>query len=183
MNKLLEFPELRQVYNFDCGASALQSVLVYYGYNEREDKLLKKLKARNTNIFDNGVYIKDIKKIAESYGLTVSIEKGLEPEELIEYIDKDIPVILLLQAWRDSKSHKNWINDYKDGHYVVLIGYDGFKLIFEDPSSYTRTYLTFRELDSRWHAIDDNGKKDIESVSIIIKGKKKFKVNKLTHMD
>ena len=37
----LNFPELRQTYNYDCGASALQGVMVYYGVEMREDVLMK----------------------------------------------------------------------------------------------------------------------------------------------
>ena len=181
--KIIEFPELRQAYNYDCGASALQSVLVYYGYQEREDKLLKKLKATRTDIFDNGVKISEIVKVLKSYNLIVEVKRGLKAEDLPQYVDKEIPVIVLLQAWRDSKSPKSWKTDYVDGHYVVSIGYNNNKIIFEDPSSYWRTFLTFNELDDRWHAIDDEGKNDPISVAIIVKGKKKFKANELKHMD
>ena len=68
-------------------------------------------------------------------------------------------------------------------NYVVCIGYSSDRIIFEDPSSYTRTYLSFNELEERWHDRDDNNKKDPESVSIVIKGKPKFKSNKIVHMD
>jgi len=37
----INFPELRQVFNYDCGASALQGVMVYYGVEMREDILMK----------------------------------------------------------------------------------------------------------------------------------------------
>lgn len=181
--KVLEFPETRQVYNFDCGASAVQGVLVYYGYTEREDKLLKKLQATRTEVFDNGVKISEIVKVLKAYGLTVETKKGLKAEDLPVYTDKGMPVIVLLQAWRDSKSPKNWKDDYVDGHYVTSIGYTNNKIIFEDPSSYTRTFLTFNELNDRWHAIDDDGKNDPVSLAIIVKGKKKFKANELKHMD
>ena len=37
--KVLPYPETRQVYNFDCGANAMVSVLVYAGVREREDRV------------------------------------------------------------------------------------------------------------------------------------------------
>jgi predicted double-glycine peptidase len=37
--KILPYPETRQVYNFDCGANALVSLLVYAGVREREDRV------------------------------------------------------------------------------------------------------------------------------------------------
>jgi len=39
--KILDFPELRQTFNYDCGAKALQSVLAYYGIDIREEEIIK----------------------------------------------------------------------------------------------------------------------------------------------
>jgi SPP1 gp7 family putative phage head morphogenesis protein len=181
---LIEFPELRQLYNYDCGASALQSVLTYYGYERREDELLKKLNAKNTDIFDNGVYVKDIVKVSESEeNIKAEVKRGLEPKELTPYIKNNQPVIVLLQAWRDSKSPKEWATDYTDGHYVVAIGYEKDKIIFEDPSSYTRCFISFSELKERWHAINDDGEKDPVSLCIVFTGQKKFRKDEISHMN
>ena len=180
---LIEFPELRQLYNYDCGASALQAVLAYYGYQHREDELLEKLKTKGTDEFDNGTKVKDIVRVAElEEKVKCEVLRGLEPKDLIPYIHNNHPVIVLLQAWRDSKSPKEWDNDYKDGHYVCGIGYEKDKIIFEDPSSYTRTFLTFAELKQRWHAVNDEGENDPVSLCIVFSGQKKFKKNELTPM-
>ena len=37
--KIIEYPETRQVFNFDCGANALVSLLVFAGIEEREDRI------------------------------------------------------------------------------------------------------------------------------------------------
>ena len=37
--KIIDYPETRQVFNFDCGANALVSVLVFAGLEEREDRI------------------------------------------------------------------------------------------------------------------------------------------------
>ena len=92
--------------------------------------------------------------------------------------------ILLLQAWRDySKDNLDWNTDYNDGHYVVAIGYNDTCLFFEDPSSVVRTYLTFEELETRWHDVDDNNKTKNHHVAVVIKGNKQFKSNLIIHMD
>jgi predicted double-glycine peptidase len=180
---IIDFPELRQISSFDCGVSALQSILIYYGFDEREDRLMKKLSPKTTDIENNGVLIKDIIRVAKTYGLQVELKRGLKAEDLIPYIKKDIPVMILVQAWRDDKSPKSWIKDYKDGHWVDAIGYSINKIIFEDPSAVNRTFLTFNELNDRWHGVDDDNKPDEVSVAIIIKGKKKFKAGTIIHMD
>jgi hypothetical protein len=149
----------------------------------REDIILKKLEAKHTDVFNNGVHIKAINDFAKENGLKSEIRKGLTPEDLCRIIDEDIPVIVLLQAWRDIESPSDWKDDYRDGHYVVGIGFSDDKIIFEDPSSFTRTYLPFDELKDRWHAISDNEEDDPETVAILIKGTPKYKRNKIVHMD
>jgi uncharacterized protein len=180
---MLDFPELRQTYNFDCGVTCLQEIMCYYGIEERESFILDDLKALDPKLLKNGVKLTTVKKYAEKNGLKAEIKEGLNPKDLIALIDKKIPVIVLLQAWRDEKSPDNWIHDFIDGHYVVAIGYTKNKIIFEDPSSFTRTYLSFRELSERWHdCADDDEKKHIYGVGVIIKGKPKFRSNEINHM-
>jgi predicted double-glycine peptidase len=178
-SKVLEFPELRQTFNYDCCASALQSVLVYYGIEKRENELMKLL---NTTEAD-GTKLADLKKTIEYYGLECKMIKGMTPEDIVNYIKKKTPVIVLLQAWRDFDANPNWKEDYNDGHFVVAIGYDINKIIFDDPASFCRTYLTFDELRERWHDTNDNNIKDPDSIGIVVVGQPTFKMDKCIHMD
>jgi uncharacterized protein YvpB len=41
------------------------------------------------------------------------------------------PIIVQIQAWGDEGT--NYTNDFDDGHYVVVIGFDENYLYFEDP--------------------------------------------------
>jgi predicted double-glycine peptidase len=180
---IMEFPELRQVFNFDCGASALQACLAYYGFDMREDKIMKMLDSRPTDEFNNGSKISAIIKVAEEFKLKANKVDGMKPEDLIDYIKQDIPVIILLQAWRDSQSPSNWETDFSDGHYVVAVGYNKSDILFEDPSSYMRSYLSYDELATRWHSRGDDNKTKIYGTGIVVKGKPKFKEGAVSHMD
>jgi predicted double-glycine peptidase len=180
--KLIEFPELRQTFNYDCGASALQELLVYYGYEIREDKLIKLLGTKSTNIKEHGTDTIAIVKIAKKFGLTAVVEECITIEDLRSLIDNNIPVILLLQAWTNQKN-VNWGTDYKDGHFVVAIGYNKDNIFFEDPSSFVRTYLSNDELDDRWHDTNDNNKGIAEHLGIYISDAKPvFKGNQIIKM-
>jgi hypothetical protein len=64
----------------------------------------------------------------------------------------------------------------------VLIGYDDKKLIFEDPSAFIRTYLTFKEFLKRWHDLDVDGKKYINHGIAIFRKKPKFKSKEIIKM-
>jgi predicted double-glycine peptidase len=181
--KILDFPELRQTYNYDCGITCLEQILCYYGIEERESFIMEYLNKRYSDIPENGIKLIAIKKYAEKYKLKAEIKEGMKPLDLISFIDKKIPVIVLLQAWRDEKSPKKWIDDYLDGHYVVAIGYTKNTILFEDPSSFTRTFLSFKELSERWHDIADDNVTHISGAAVIITGKPKFISNEICHMD
>jgi len=179
----IDFPELRQTYNFDCGASALQQVLCYYGVEEREDNLMKQLKTVTTEQQEHGTKLSNLKKVAEYYGLDAEVKKNMKIDDLKKLIDDKTPVILLIQAWRDFSVNKEWKKDFSDGHYVSCIGYDDRCLYFEDPSSFTRTYLSYEELEERWHDVDDDNKTKIYNTGVIIYGVPRFKKDIFVHMD
>ena len=62
--KIIPYPETRQVFNYDCGANALVSVLVFAGLEEREDRVA--LLARTSH---NGTSTAGVLRILQYYGL------------------------------------------------------------------------------------------------------------------
>jgi len=147
VKKILEFPILRQTYNYDCGAKAIQSVLVYYGIDVNEGNIME---LANTNKW--GTSIAGLKKVARYFGLKYKDGK-MTIRDLKKSIDNKILVIIALQAWAGKKKI-NWEKDWEDGHYVVVIGYSNKKIYFADPSAISRTYLSINELRKRWHDVD-----------------------------
>jgi hypothetical protein len=49
---------------------------------------------------------------------------------------------------------EDWRKDYDDGHYVIVIGHYDNIIIFEDPSSFRKTWMTEEEFAVRWHDED-----------------------------
>lgn len=174
--KTITLPQLRQVYNYDCGANALQAILVYYGIEIREDRIIK-----SAGTVKNGTPIQGIIRTAEKYGLKTEARE-MNITDIKKHIDRKIPVILVLQAWAKKKKI-DWEKDWLDGHYVVAIGYTKDKIIFEDPSSFERTYLKYDELEKRWHDIDLNGKKYFHYGIAIFGKSPKFHAEKILHMN
>jgi ABC-type bacteriocin/lantibiotic exporter with double-glycine peptidase domain len=154
MKKLLNFPPLRQVYQYDCGANAIQGVLDYYGIDVREGVILKM--AGTTK---SGTNIRGVKKVADYFGLKYK-DGAMTISDLKKWIDKKIPVIIVLQAWTEQEK-VNWAKDWKDGHYVTVIGYSKKRIYFSDPSCERETFLTYKELEKRWHDRDVRWKKVI----------------------
>ena len=174
--KTITLPQLRQTYGYDCGAKALQSILVYYGIEVREDHIIK-----SAGTSKDGTSIQGIIKVATKYGLKTD-SRQMTINDIKEYIKKNIPVILVLQAWTEKKK-VDWEKDWIDGHYVVVIGYTKDKILFEDPSSFKRTYLKYDELQKRWHDVDKDGKKYIHHGIAIFGKKPQFKGDEVVHMD
>jgi ABC-type bacteriocin/lantibiotic exporter with double-glycine peptidase domain len=174
--KTITLPQLHQTYCYDCGAKALQAVLVYYGIEIREDNIIK-----FAGTTKDGTSIQGIIKVATKYGLK-TVSRQMTINDIKEYIKKKIPVILVLQAWTKKKK-VNWEKDWTDGHYVVAIGYTKDKILFEDPSSFKRTYLEYDELEKRWHDVGTDGKKYFHYGIAIFGKKPQFNKNEVVHMD
>jgi ABC-type bacteriocin/lantibiotic exporter with double-glycine peptidase domain len=161
--KQLDFPELKQTNEYDCGAKALQAVLTYYGIEIREEILIKSAKTNKKT----GTTIKGILDSLKKYKLKFD-SKSMDLKELRNYLDKKIPVMLLIQAW--NKKSIDYTKDFHDGHWVVAIGYNRDKIFFEDPYTFNRTFLKNKEFEKRWHSKEKS--KKIVNYGIAVYGKK-----------
>ena len=161
--KLLDFPQVRQTFAYDCAASALQAVLVYYGIEVRGELLIKFTKTSAAS----GATIKNICQTIDKFKLRYS-SAGLTLSDLKNYLDKKIPVMILLQAWQAGRA--GYARDYKNGHWVVAIGYARDRLFFEDPNAFEWTFLKNKELAVRWHGQDQG--RPVLNHGIAVFGKK-----------
>ncbi len=164
--KMLDFPNARQTFEYDCGAKAMHAVLAYYGIDVNENEIIR---IAHTNK-KSGTSLQGMMAVARHFKLSATMGE-MSVQKIKECIGKDIPIILLLQAWAKRKV-KNWQNHWNDGHYVVAIGYDKKKIYFEDPYTISHTFLPYKELERRWH-----GEKRCR-IGIVIKGKKKYSSEK-----
>ena len=174
--KLLELPDVRQTYNYDCGVKAVQGVLAYYGIDIREDHLADML-----GTTEEGTSPEKIIKVLSDQGFDVE-DGEMTISELKRYIDNKYPVIVVLQAWADDPKNVDWEQDWDDGHYVICAGYDGKRLIFEDPSIWQKVFLTEDEFMKRWHDISSAGNKFVH-YGIAAKGTPAYHEFELKHMD
>lgn len=166
--KVIELGSLRQSFDFDCGVKALQGVFAYYGVEERADKLIESLNADP----ELGTSVPNIVSVAESRGFTVVTGSNWTLDDLKNYLDQGHPVIVLMQAWSDRQlSLKQWRENYDDGHYVVLVGYDGPVLYFEDPASFHRIWLRENEFVARWHDMDPVTGEKLHRLGIVLLGR------------
>ena len=171
MKKNLRLPDTLQDHNYSCGPVCAQCIMAYYGMDWREDILIKTL---HTSIY--GAKTNQIIEFFKTRGFKVKYGE-FTITELKKFIDRKIPVICLLQAWKERKV--NYMRSNAWGHYVVACGYDDKRIYFEDPAVFSLTYLFFAELEKRWHGID---KVKLEHFGIAVYGKRRFDFKKPIHM-
>jgi predicted double-glycine peptidase len=168
---LINLHNTRQTFDFDCGAKALQTVMAYYGVDIREDILIRELGAGK-----DGTRVEQMMAIAAARGFQVEARDHMSIKELKKYIDNGNPVIVLLQAWvKGVMTIKDWQQDYDDGHYAIVIGYEDNIWIFEDPSSFRRTWLREHEFLARWHDLDEDRNIKYKRFGLILSGKEPMK--------
>jgi ABC-type bacteriocin/lantibiotic exporter with double-glycine peptidase domain len=156
--KVLIYPETRQVYDYDCGANSLMSMLVFAGVEEREERIMKL--AGTTK--EDGTQTEGVLFAFGYFGQPIKAGCGMTPADLRKAVDKGFPTMLTLQAYRDAEIIIPYKDIWDQGHWVVAIGYEDDRIIFEDPASFHRTWLRDGELIERWHDTDGgtgNGKK------------------------
>ena len=151
-HKLLDFPNTRQSFDYSCGPGAVQAVMAYYGEDFRESELITLLKTAK----DEGTYIKDIVEFFHFQGFSTRVKHKMTTKELFRYIDKNIPVIVLIQAWGSEKDFNNHYKDcWNDGHFVVVIGYTEKDVLISDPALFNIGYIPVSEFVDRWHDVDE----------------------------
>jgi len=172
-SKLIQVPICRQATDYTCGVASMQSVLGYYGMDQtrgdqRQDQLAKALKSTR----GGGTSYKNMVAYAsKKLNLDCEVKTGMTLDDLKGYIDIEQPVIVLIQAWNHDENHEYTLDDAKDGHYVVAVGYDTDKdwWLFMDPVILGRyAYLTTKELEARWH--DKDKRETLVHFGLIIKG-------------
>jgi predicted double-glycine peptidase len=147
--------DTRQGEDYSCGASALQAVSGYFGVGpEEEEDYVRDLKMDRRI----GSHPFQIIRAAKKYGLRVSGKERMTVNEVKAYLDRGKPVMLMIQAWRDSETEKSYAKEWGQGHWVVAIGYDWAGIYFEDPAlAAIRGFIPYAELEERWH---DTGPKN-----------------------
>lgn len=153
----VQVPDTRQIEDFTCGASALQAVCGYFGVGpDEEEDYVKDMEMKS-----DGSDPEHLIRAAKKYKLKYLEIQPMNIKQLKGFLKKRLPVIIMIQAWSD-KSIVNYAVDWKDGHWVVAIGYDKEGVYFEDPSlAAKRGFINYKDLEIRWH--DIVGKKNIRT--------------------
>jgi hypothetical protein len=145
----------RQSTEYSCGASALRSVLSYWGTEVDESDLMKIV--GTTSEF--GTFPGDIVRGAHALGFQAEARENLTLDQVAEFTASGDPVIALGQMWRSrANSNANVAEDWDNGHYVVILGLDKKYVYFQDP--YVRMgkgFVPRKTFEEHWHQVMGGG--------------------------
>ena len=190
--KVLNLPDVRQATSYTCGVSALQAVLFYYGVEYREGTLAEFGGSNEDEGTPPEGIIKALVQVNKEWDthFTGEIIQNATIDDITALIDKEIPVIADIQAWKDPENTAAWKDDWIDGHYVVVTGYDKDNLYFEDPSLINSVgSIPKSEFLDRWHDFEGAGDYDpqtsikTQNLIIVIKGEKPKMFDMVLHID
>lgn len=109
-----------------CGPASLKMVLDYYGVQKSEEELAKMCKTTK----ELGTSNENLKEAAESLGFKVEIKDDSTFEDIHDWLNKKVPVIV---DWFTRGRADYDDSDISDGHYSVVVGLDDKYIYLQDP--------------------------------------------------
>jgi len=170
-------PDTKQKRNYSCGPAAVMAVCRYFGvgfdYEKDFIRLFEKLGMKPSV----GSHPYHLEKVLRYFKLKHKGFCDMTIKQLRSYLRNGLPVIMMLQAYGEDRNGiplKTYEGVWKEGHWVVAIGFDETGIFFEDPSlEAIRGYIPYNELEVRWH---DTGAKNepIEHYGLVVWKPKTF---------
>jgi HK97 family phage portal protein len=152
--KLIDVPDVRQQYRYDCGAAAVKAVCEYFKVGpEYYAAYLVGMKTTPREGTDPSEMI----DFMNEQGLIVTSGNGMTIEDLRKYFAAGIPVIVPMQLYGPDASTER--TESTNGHYVVVIGAALGQVMVQDPVS-GRVMLSEEDFDARWHDMEADGAVD-----------------------
>jgi predicted double-glycine peptidase len=162
----------------DCGATALAGCLVYWLGEPRDGDvwLTERKLCKALNIGKWGAEPETIAAAARAAGLEATVCAGMTVDELRALVAAGTPAIVGIQAYPKKQPQprtlEEWAADWKNGHYVTVVGFDGDAVLCRDPARWASlAAIPLAEFEARWHmplATGDAG--DAQHVAVPIRG-------------
>ena len=109
-----------------CGPAVLKMVLSYYGIEKTEQELAELAKTTQ----ELGTDDMEIKRVLEDFGLKVVIQNESSFEDIKQWLDKKVPVIV---DWFTRGRAEYGDSEVPDGHYSIVVGLDESHIYLQDP--------------------------------------------------
>lgn len=151
--ELLDVPDVRQRYPWDCGAAVTASVCGYYGVGpEGYAEYIAGVGATSRD----GTAPEAIIDFLNDLGLVTTSGSGMTLDDLRKFFAAGAPVIVPCQMWGLTPEYDAEEQENQAGHYVVVIGLALGLVIVQDPVA-GRVLISEEEFDRRWHDLEADG--------------------------
>ena len=165
-NLVSDFPDVRQLDHYSCGAAASMAVGLYWGVGP---KTLAAWKRALGTSEEKSTKPTAIVGYFESLGMKVTAKQNMSLLELEEHVnDHNVPVIICCQDYGPALPKKA---AFAYGHYLVVIGIYENLVICQDSSEDNviansgsvqkpgRIVIAMGDFQRIWHDEDEDGKK------------------------
>jgi len=174
----------RQTTDYSCGACCLQTVLSYWGKDVDETELMKLLGTTP----EEGTYPEDLAAGARALGFEATVKDNLTLDEVEKFTANGDPMIALAQVWRSQKDvGKSVVEDFDDGHYIVVLGVDKDYVYFQDPfARMCKAFAPRKMFEDHWHQVmggDLKKNPKLMHLGIFVRGKEPAKQKVAKEMD
>lgn len=132
--KITDYPHRTQGFAYDCGATAVLTVLQYYGYNN--DNLNEQTVFDAIGTDTEGTSNQGIELGLQKLGM--KFERVLSLEEIDKHLDEGHPVVVCACTYPN------------DWHYMALVSKDGDSYIVSDPWSVNLSRVPIEIFDKVW---------------------------------
>jgi predicted double-glycine peptidase len=124
-------------------------VLSYWGRQVEEAELMKLLGTSE----EVGTYPEDIVRGARALGFDAEAVDNLSLDAVEKFTATGSPMIALGQVWRSQqKSKESVVDDWDDGHYIVVLGVDRDYVYFQDPYiRMSKGFVPRARFEALWH--------------------------------
>jgi hypothetical protein len=157
MIKILDFKnDYKQLHEGSCGPNLMREIILYKkGLDIPESDLIDISSCSK----EYGTSVKAMIALADNFNLKYYIKHNSTISDLVYSINKNNPVIILIQEGQNYKS-KDWSKIWNKGHYVGINGFDEQKkeIFYYDPLYGKTKAISYQNLDKVWHD------KDLENI-------------------
>jgi predicted double-glycine peptidase len=143
--------QTRQSTEYSCGASALRSVLGYWGKDVDEAELMKLIGTTS----EEGTYPEKIVQGARALSFEAEAKENLTLDEVAQFTTNRGPMIALGQFWRSQQNSAATVEgDWENGHYIVVLGVDEDSVYFQDPYiRMSKAFVPRKRFEAHWHQV------------------------------
>ena len=135
--------------NITCGPACIKTIREYFNQLELEESYIASLANTNEAI---GTSREDLENTLKTLGLKTHSQFDGTLDQVKEYINKDIPVIVYYWSEDDSGNSVSWF------HYSIVVGISNEQITLADPWTGQLETIPPHEFLDLWYC--DNGQKN-----------------------